>query len=56
MSKIKYFIRGILRSTFLSIAGRILKPTPNIHILNGHMVDWHHDNDKDGERFGKLLH
>lgn len=46
----------MLRALFLYVFGFFSKPSLDIHILNGHMVDWHHDNDEDGERFGKLLH
>lgn len=55
MGKIKSAIRGFSRSTFLNVVGYIMRPTSYVHILNGHMIDWHHDNDEDGERFGKLL-
>lgn len=48
-------LRTFLRNSFLSIAGSFCKPAPFVHILNGHMVDWHHDNDADGERFARLL-
>lgn len=48
-------LRTFLRNSFLSIAGSFCKPAPFVHILNGHMVDWHHDDDADGERFGRLL-
>ena len=48
-------IRMQLRSWYLSLMGTFKKPTPYVHILNGHMVDWKHDNDKDGERFAKQL-
>lgn len=53
--KALYFFRTRLRTSFLDIAGSIAKPSPYIHILNGHMVDWHHDDDIDGERFARLL-
>ena len=48
-------IRGILRSMFLNVMGTFKRPSPYVHILNGHMIDWHHDNDNDGIRFKKLL-
>lgn len=44
-------IRGALRHIILSVVGNFKRPSPCIHILNGHMADWHHDNDADGERF-----
>lgn len=49
------YLRSRLRSFYLDILGNISNPSPYIHILNGHMVDWHHDNDEDGELFAKLL-
>lgn len=48
-------LRPYIRNTFLSVFGHFRKPSPYVVILNGHMVDWHHDNDKDGERFARLL-
>ena len=48
-------IRTMLRSCYLSVVGTFKRPSPYVHILNGHMVDWKHDNDSDGEQFGKLL-
>lgn len=48
-------IRTFLRDTYLSMVGSFCKPAPYVHILNGHMVDWHHDDDTDGMRFSKLL-
>lgn len=48
---IKYIIRQFVRNTFLSIMGSFKRPSACVHILNGHMVDWHHDNDEDGKRF-----
>ena len=47
--------RILLRSMYLSLASAIKHPTSYVFILNGHMIDWHHDNDKDGERFARLL-
>ncbi|MCF2660287.1 polysaccharide deacetylase family protein [Parabacteroides distasonis] len=55
MDSIKSKLRSIIRTLFLSVAGSINKPAPYVCILNGHMVDWYHDNDKDGERFARLL-
>lgn len=52
---IKSTIRQFVRYTFLSIVGSFKRPSPYVHILNGHMVDWHHDNDEDGMRFEKQL-
>lgn len=48
-------LRSKIRYAFLSIVGLFVRPSSYIHILNGHMVDWHHDNDIDGERFAKQL-
>lgn len=53
--KLYYILRKFTRNFVLSIMGRIVKPSPYVHILNGHMVDWHHDNDTDGLRFAKQL-
>lgn len=47
--------RFAARSVCLDCLGLCSKPSPYIHILNGHMVDWDHDNDEDGVRFAKLL-
>lgn len=47
--------RSILRSMILSTFGTFCRPSKYVHILNGHMVDWHHDNDAEGERFAKQL-
>lgn len=47
--------RSFIRSLFLRMFGAFKRPSPYVHILNGHMIDWHHDNDTDGERFGKQL-
>lgn len=44
-----------IRNWILNILGLFSKPSPYIHILNGHMVDWNHDNDKDGIRFESRL-
>lgn len=48
-------MRTVLRSMVLSFMGSFKRPSPYVHILNGHMVDWHHDNDADGERFARQL-
>lgn len=50
-----YFFRQFLRGLVLSIMGRFVKPSPYVHILNGHMVDWQSDNVTDGFRFAKQL-
>lgn len=55
MSNIYRKSRKLIRHGILNVLGAYSKPSPSVHILNGHMIDWHHDNDKDGERFGKLL-
>ena len=51
----KTMLRSFLRSVFLSIVGQFKHSSSYVHILNGHMIDWHHDNDRDGERFSCLL-
>ena len=48
-------MRQAARGFVLSVLGTFKQPSPYVHILNGHMVDWHHDNDADGERFAKQL-
>lgn len=48
-------LRTAVRSMILSTLGSFKKPAPYVVILNGHMVDLHHDNDADGERFAKQL-
>lgn len=55
MDNLSFKVRGILRSLYLSIMGTIKRPSSYVHILNGHMVDWHHDNDADGRRFKAQL-
>lgn len=55
MNRIYTKARSIIRHLVLSLLGIFSKPAPYVVILNGHMVDWHHDNEKDGERFAKLL-
>lgn len=52
---IKTYIRRIMRDGYLSLVGSMRQPSVGIHILNGHMVDWNHDNNSDGERFASLL-
>ncbi|MDE7088805.1 MAG: polysaccharide deacetylase family protein [Prevotella sp.] len=52
---IKSIIRANARNTYLSIMGSFKRPSCCVHILNGHMVDWHHDNEKDGARFSNQL-
>lgn len=47
--------RTIIRSILLDIIGAVSSPQRGIHILNGHMIDWHHDDEQDGERFANLL-
>ncbi len=55
MNKLYFSLRQFLRYIFLSILGTLKRPSKCVHLLNGHMVDWHHDNEDDGERFGRLL-
>ena len=50
-----YKIRQIVRYIILSTIGIFKKPSPYVHILNGHMINWNHDDDRDGEYFAKLL-
>lgn len=52
---LKNTIRSFARSTILDTMGAFAKPSPYIHILNGHMIDWNHDDETDGERFARLL-
>ena len=51
MNKMKSVVRKGVRSFVLSVLGTFKRPAPYVYILNGHMVDWHHDNDADGVRF-----
>ena len=55
MDSVYMKIRTMLRSGVLNVMGSFKRPSPYVHILNGHMVDWHHDNDADGERFARQL-
>lgn len=55
MHSILFTFRSLLRSCFLSITGSFKRPSAYIHLLNGHMIDWHHDNDDDGKRFERQL-
>ncbi len=55
MSKIYKRIRYVIRDYTLNILGTFSRPSSYVHILNGHMVDWNHDNEQDGERFAKQL-
>lgn len=55
MRKLYINFRTHLRFIFLTLVGTFKKPSPYIHILNGHMVDWHHDTVEDRQRFEKLL-
>ena len=48
-------IRKKLRNIYLNIIGKLCTPSPYIHILNGHMIHFEHDNIKDGEYFAQLL-
>ena len=43
--------RSFIRYLILGILGSCKRPSNYVHILNGHMIDWHHDNDADGVRF-----
>lgn len=54
MNSCLYF-RKIVRHKWLDVMGRIYNPSSFIHILNGHMINWHHDNDEDGYVFCKQL-
>lgn len=49
------YIRQIIRQIILDFLGTFSAPSSGVHILNGHMVDWCHDNNIDGERFSLLL-
>ena len=55
MSKLYKRIRFVIRDGILNLLGWCSKPSSCVHILNGHMVDWNHDNNQDGERFAKQL-
>ena len=55
MDNIYMILRKTLRYCYLSIMGIMKRPSVSIHLLNGHMVDWNHDNEADGERFAHLL-
>lgn len=55
MHSIYMSFRSALRSSILSVMGTFNRPSSYVHILNGHMIDWHHDNDSDGERFYRQL-
>ena len=48
-------VRAIIRGSVLNVLGTFCKPAPYVHILNGHMVDRKHDNNRDGVRFAKHL-
>lgn len=48
-------VREWARNQLLNILGIFSSPSPFVVILNGHMVDWHHDNNEDGSRFLQLL-
>lgn len=48
-------IRTFLRNLYLNTIGTFSRPSTFVHILNGHMVDWNHDYDSDGQRFAELL-
>ena len=49
-------VRAFFRHIVLSLFGTFCKPSPYVHILNGHMVDRLHDNDIDGLSFAKQLY
>lgn len=55
MSKIYDTLRSFGRARLLDVMGAFAKPAPYVYILGGHMADWHHDNQSDGERFGRML-
>lgn len=55
MNNIYNTIRTTIRNHVLDVLGAFSKPSSYIHILNGHMIDWNHDNDTDGIRFSNLL-
>ncbi len=52
---IKDSLRKLLRGGYLSLLGHLKAPSSCVHILNGHMIDWNHDNIEDGYRFKKQL-
>lgn len=49
------FLRAFLRHLLLTTTGSFMRPSSYVHILNGHMVNWHDDDDTDGEHFAKQL-
>lgn len=55
MSSLYKRLRAIVRNYILNLLGMFSEPSSCVHILNGHMVDWNHDNNQDGERFAKQL-
>ena len=55
MKKYTMIIRKNLRNIYLNIIGKFCKPSSHIHILNGHMIHFEHDNIEDGEYFAQLL-
>ena len=55
MNSVYINIRSFLRYLALSLMGSFKRPSSYVHILNGHMIDWHHDNEMDGSRFGSQL-
>lgn len=50
-----YKLRQIFRHIILMSMGAFKKPSPYVHILNGHMIDWNHDDDTNGSRFAHQL-
>lgn len=55
IKELLYNTRQFIRRIVLNFLGTYSSPSSCVHILNGHMVDWHHDDNSDGERFSKLL-
>lgn len=55
LKSIKMICRQYIRASILDILSLFCKPAPTIYLLNGHLINRDHDNDMDGEHFGKLL-
>lgn len=53
--KILFCLRQSARFIFLSLVGRFKKPSPYVHILNGHMISRKRGTLKDRQRYEQLL-
>lgn len=52
---LKRNIRQFARYLYLSVAGRFSKPSPYVHILNGHMISRNTGREEDMKRYERLL-